>query len=209
MKITDWKRYTLLGSAISIQLVISLLMLPIDHIEKAIGQVEEATTIFDVDFDSPQDNTFNLGTPFLVQYDNTTSLKPIGEVGLGNFELTFAGYGIINGTVRYNDNGTGIYITNPNDGTVYQKGIIEIRTDDGSDSIKTTYESVSSSSNNSQSNNSQSNNTSIVLDNGAMFFDTSSSNRGELLFLNNKVGIYKDMIDLNRGNLTTIAWEWK
>ena len=186
MKITDWMRYTLLGSAISIQLVISLLMLPIDHIERAIGQVEEATTIFDVDFDSPQDNTFNLGTPFLVQYDNTTSLKPIGEVGLGNFELTFAGYGIINGTVRYNDNGTGIYITNPNDGTVYQKGIIEIRTEDGSDSIKTTYESVSSSSNNSQSNN-----TNIILDNGAMFFDPSSSNRGELLFLNNKVGITK------------------
>jgi hypothetical protein len=179
-------------------------MLPIDHIEKAIGQVEEATTIFDVDFDSPQDNTFNLGAPFLVQYDNTTSLKPIGDVGLGNFGLTFAGYGIINGTVRYNGNGTGIYITNPNDGTVYQKGITEIRTEDGSDSIKTTYESVSSSSNNSQSNN-----TNIVLDNGAMFFDTSSSNRGELLFLNNKVGIYKDMIDLNRGNLTTIAWEWK
>jgi hypothetical protein len=204
MKITDWKRYTLLGSAISIQLVISLLMLPIDHIERAIGQVEEATTIFDVDFDSPQDNTFNLGTPFLVQYDNTTSLKPIGEVGLGNFKLTFAGYGIINGTVSYNDNGTGIYITNPNDGTVYQKGIIEIRTEDGSDSIKTTYESVSSSSNNSQSNN-----TNIILDNGAMFFDPSSSNRGELLFLNNKVGIYKDMIDLNRGNLITIAWEWK
>ena len=50
MKITGWKRYTLLGSAISIQLVISLLMLPIDHIERAIGQVEEATTIFDVDF---------------------------------------------------------------------------------------------------------------------------------------------------------------
>ena len=43
MKIADWKRYTLLGSAISIKLVISLLMLPIDHIEKAIGQVEEAT----------------------------------------------------------------------------------------------------------------------------------------------------------------------
>src|SRR5918993_761147 len=128
MKITDWMRYTLLGSAISIQLVISLLMLPIDHIERAIGQVEEATTIFDVDFDSPQDNTLNLGTPFLVQYDNTNSL---------------------------------------------------------------------------------SNNTNIILDNGAMFFDPSSSNRGELLFLNNKVGIYKDMIDLNRGNLTTIAWEWK
>lgn len=204
MKSTDWKRYTVLGSAISLQLAILLLMSPINHIEKAIGQEEEATTIFDVDFGSPQNNTFNLGTPFLVQYDNTTSLKPIGDPGLGNFELTFAGYGIINGTLRYNDNGTGIYITNPNDGTVYQKGIIEIRTEDGSDSIKTIYESVSSSDNDSQSDNRN-----IVLDNGAMFFDPSSSSRGELLSLSNKVGVYKDMIDLNRGNLTTIAWEWK
>jgi hypothetical protein len=68
-------------------------------------------------------------------------------------ELTFAGYGIINGTLRYNDDGTGIYITNPNDGAVYQKGIIEISTEDGSDRIKTIYESVSSSDNDSQSDN--------------------------------------------------------
>ena len=204
MKSTDWKRYTVLGSAISLQLAISLLMSPINNIEKAIGQEEESTSIFDVDFGSPRNNTFNLGTPFLVQYDNTTTLKPIGDPGLGNFELTFAGYGIINGTLRYNDNGNGIYITNPNDGTVYQKGIIEIRTEDGIDSIKTIYESISSSHNDSQSHNRN-----IVMDNGAMLFEPSSTSRGELLFLNNKVGVYKDMIDFNRGNLTTIAWDWK
>jgi hypothetical protein len=204
MKSTNWKRYTVLGSAISLQLTISLLLSPINHIEKAIGQEEEATSIFDVDFSSRQNNTFNLGTPFLIQYDNTTTLKPIGDPSLGNFELTFAGYGIISGTLRYNDNGTGIYITNPNDGTVYQKGIIEMRTEDGSDSIKTIYESVSSSENDSQSDNRN-----IIFDNGAMFFDPSSSSRGELQFLSNKVGVYKDMIDLNRGNLTTIAWDWK
>ena len=79
-----------------------------------------------MDFGFPRNNTFNLGTPFLIQYDNTTTLKPIGDPGLGNFELTFAGYGIINGTLRENMKmRLGIYITNPNDGTVYQKGIIE------------------------------------------------------------------------------------
>ena len=72
MKSTDWKRYTVLGSAISLQLVISLLLSPINQIEKAIGQEEEATSIFDVDFGFPRKNTFNLGTPFLVQYDNTS-----------------------------------------------------------------------------------------------------------------------------------------
>ena len=85
-----------------------------------------------------------------------------------------------------------------------RKGLLKIRTEDGSDSIKTIYESVSSSDNYSQSDNRN-----IVLDNGAMFFEPSSSSRGELLFLNNKVGIYKDMIDLNRGYLTTMAWDWK
>lgn len=42
-----------------------------------------------------------------------------------------------------------------------------------------------------------------------MIFNTSSSKGGELSFLNNTVAAYKDMIDLRRGNLTTIAWEWK
>jgi hypothetical protein len=38
----------------------------------------EANTIRGVvvDFNSPFDNTFNLGNPFLVEYDNTTSLQP-------------------------------------------------------------------------------------------------------------------------------------
>jgi hypothetical protein len=49
----------------------------------------------------------------------------------------------------------------------------------------------------------------IVLDNGLMIFNASSSKGGELSFLNNTVAAYKDMIDLRRGNLTTIAWEWK
>ena len=31
--------------------------------------------------------------------------------------------------------GTGVFITNPDDETVYQKGIIEPRTENGSDSI--------------------------------------------------------------------------
>ena len=42
-----------------------------------------------------------------------------------------------------------------------------------------------------------------------MIFNASSSEGGELSFLNNTVAAYKDMLDLGRGNLTTIAWEWK
>ncbi|MGA8105535.1 MAG: hypothetical protein WB815_02680 [Nitrososphaeraceae archaeon] len=49
----------------------------------------------------------------------------------------------------------------------------------------------------------------IVFDNGVMIFNASSSKGGELSFLNNTVVAYEDMIDLRRGNPTTIAWEWK
>jgi hypothetical protein len=149
----------------------------------------------EINFSSPFSNSFSLGTPFLVEYDNTTSLKAMKNVGPKNFDVTFEGYGIVNG-LRYKDNGTGIYLTNPVDGSVYQKGVIELKTD--SDTIETTYESISRKSDSG-----------IVLDNGIMIFNASSSEGGELSFLNNTVAAYKDILDLRRGNLTTIAWEWK
>jgi len=152
-------------------------------------------SIKEINFSSPFSNSFSLGTPFLVEYDNTTSLKAIKNTGPKNFDVTFEGYGTVNG-LRYRDNGTGIYLTNPVDGSVYQKGVIELKTD--SDTIETTYESISRKSDSG-----------IVLDNGIMIFNASSSKGGELSFLNNTVAAYKDILDLRRGNLTTIAWEWK
>jgi hypothetical protein len=151
-------------------------------------------SIEEINFSSPLNNSYSLGTPFLVEYDNTTSLKPIKNASPMSFDLTFEGYGTVNG-IKYKDNGTGIFLTNPADGSVYQKGIIELRTN--SDAIETTYESISRKHNNG-----------IVLDNGIMIFNASSTG-GELSFLNNTVAAYKDMIDLRRGNLTTIAWEWE
>lgn len=160
-----------------------------EETQPGVNSVEE------IDFSSPLNNSYSLGIPFLVEYDNTTSLKPIKNASPMSFDLTFEGYGTVNG-IKYKDNGTGIFLTNPDDGSVYQKGIIELRTN--SDAIETTYESVSRKHNNG-----------IVLDNGIMIFNASSSTGGELSFLNNTVAAYKDMIDLRRGNLTTIAWEWK
>ena len=146
----------------------------------------------EINFSSPFSNSFSLGTPFLVEYDNTTSLKAIKNTGPKNFDVTFEGYGTVNG-LRYRDNGTGIYLTNPVDGSVYQKGVIELKTD--SDTIETTYESISRKHDNG-----------IVLDNGVMIFNASSSSKGgELSFLNNTVAAYKDILDLRRGNLTIIA----
>ena len=61
-----------------------------------------------INFDSPFNNTFDLGIPLLVIYHNTTTLKPIGirttNVASEDFEVTFSGFGIINyanNTIRY------------------------------------------------------------------------------------------------------------
>ena len=127
----------------------------------------------EINFSSPFSNSFSLGTPFLVEYNNTTSLKAIENAGPKSFNVTFEGYGTVNG-LRYMDNGTGIFLTNPIDGSIYQKGVIELKTD--SDTIQTTYESISKKGDNG-----------IVLDNGIMIFNASSSKGGKLSFLNNTV----------------------
>ena len=152
--------------------------------------------------DQCHDETYRLGTPVLIQYDNTTSVKALGSASLDNFIITFAGRGILNGTMNYNDNGTGIFLTNPADETVYQKGVIELRIENGSESIETTYESLGIAIRQ------QNPDKHLLLDSGVMFFNTSSAEDGKLSFLNNKVGIYKDLLDRDRLNLTTIAWKW-
>jgi hypothetical protein len=77
-----------------------------------IKDTKAENSIEEIDFDSPFNNTFDLGTPFLVEYDNTTELKPIGirttDITSEDFELTFLGFGVIdyaNDTIRYNSNG--------------------------------------------------------------------------------------------------------
>ncbi len=181
-------------------LIISTIFLNANYIIKGI---KAENSVEDINFDSPFNNTFDLGVPFLVEYDNTTGLKPIGvrttNIASEDFELTFSGFGVINhpnGTIRYNSNGSGIYITNP-DGTVYQKGIIELRIGEGNDTAKAEYESIGDQAGEER-----------VLDNGIMFFNSSSPN-GELSFLNNTVAVYKDMIGVGGFNITTIAWKWK
>lgn len=202
-----WKYSKLSESGISMILVISVVisvveLYPVSSIGQKTGELEQMSTTTDVNFSSPQNNIFSLGRPFLVQYDNTTSVKPIGSATLDNFDVTFDGTGTINGTIKYNDNGTGIFITNPDDGTVYQKGVIELRTENGNDSIKTTYESLGVPIRQ------QNPDRHFLIDSGIMFFNVSSNIGGELSFLNNKVGVYKDMLDRDKLNLTTIAWKW-
>src|SRR5215203_2117370 len=153
-----------------------------------------ANTIRDVDFNSPFDNTLNLGSPFLVEYDNTTSLQPPPNPNY-DFNAVFSGYGIINGT-RYTDTGVSSYDIRDNGTVVYQNGTIAITTEAGEKAMMI-FESLGQ----------RDPTTTIVFDHGAMFFGTNST-AGELASLNNTVYVYKDKIDERRGNLTTIAWQW-
>ena len=169
---------------------LSAIIIPDTALQLVVAEDQQnVNSMEQINFSSSFSNFFSLGTPFLVEYDNTTSLKAKENAGPQSFDLTFEGYGTVN-DIRYKDTGTGIFLTDPGDGSVYQKGVIELKTD--SDSIETTYESISRKSDNG-----------IVLDNGMMIFNTSSSKGGELSFLNNTVAAYKDIIDLRRGNLTT------
>jgi hypothetical protein len=159
-------------------------------------------SIGDINLNSSLNNTFNLGAPFLVDYSTTTALTSIGirtpDTSTEDFEVTFSGFGIINhdnNTIKHTSNSSGIYITNP-DGTVYQKGIMKLRSEEGNDTATAEYESIGYQANKE-----------IVLDNGIIFFNSSIPN-GELSFLNNRMAVYKDKIEGGL-NITTIAWQWK
>jgi hypothetical protein len=125
-------------------------------------------TIEDINFDSPLNNTFYLDAPFLVDQSTTTGLKPIGirttDIATEDFEVTFSGFGVINydnKTIKHTSNSSGIYVTNP-DGTVYQKGIMELRAEEGNDIAKAEYHSIGYQADED-----------IVLDSGVIFFNSS------------------------------------
>jgi hypothetical protein len=103
------------------------------------GIVDAANTIIDIDFNSPFNNTYDLGSPFFVEYDNTTSLQPPPNPNY-DFNAVFSGYGIINST-RYTDTGVSSYDIRDNGTVVYQNGTIAITTEAG-EKAKLIFESL-------------------------------------------------------------------
>jgi hypothetical protein len=130
----------------------------------------------------------------LVEYDNTTSLLPPRNPNYV-FEAVFSGYGILNGT-KYTDSGVSSIDYRVNGSIVYQNGTIAMTTEAG-EKATMIFESLGQ----------RKTPTGIVFDDGFLLFSTNST--GELASLNNTVAVYKDKIDERRGNLTTLAWEWK
>ena len=189
----------ILISLLSISLIITTMVLSSNF---QIKYTRAVNLVKDINFDFPLNNTFFLDAPFLVDYSTTTGLKPMGirttDIATEDFEVTFSGFGTINHdnkTINHISNSSGIYVTNP-DGTVYQKGIMELKAEEGNDITKAEYESIGYQASED-----------IVLDSGVIFFNSSTTD-GELSFLNNTMAIYKDMIEGGQ-NITTIAWEWK
>ena len=164
--------------------------------------IKAGNTIEDINFDAPLNNTFFLDVPFLIDHSTTTGVKPSGirttDIATEDFEVIFSGFGTINygnKTLRHTSSSSGIYVTNP-DGSVYQKGIMELKAEEGNDTAKAEYESIGYQAGED-----------TVLDSGIIFFNSTSPD-GELSFLNNTMPIYKDVIEGGQ-NITTIAWEWK
>jgi hypothetical protein len=166
------------------------------------GDIKAEKAIEDINFDFPLNNTFNLGFPFLVDFSATTGLEPMGirttDIATEDFEVTFSGFGTLNHnneTIKHTSNSSGIYVTNP-DGTVYQKGIMELNAGEENDTAEAEYESIGYQASED-----------MVIDSGVIFFNSSTPD-GELSFLNNTMAIYKDTIESGQ-NITTIAWKWK
>jgi len=103
LKSDCWRYFKRLGVVLSILLLAPVPVSLLNQLENSIGQEQleavegENTTIPDFNFSYPLNSTINLGTPFLVQYDNTTGVNAIGNATLDNFIVTFTGYGILNG----------------------------------------------------------------------------------------------------------------
>jgi hypothetical protein len=172
----------------------SLCTIAFSHMEG--GFATAANTIRDIDFSSPFDNSsYDLGNPFLVEYDNTTSVvSPRNPNYI--FEAIFSGNGTINGT-RYTDIGVSSIDYLVNGTVVYQNGTIGMTTETG-EKATMIFESLGQ----------RNTTTGMVYDHGFLMLSTNSTT-GQLASLNNTVYVYKDKIDERRGNLTTIAWEWK
>ena len=122
-----------------------------------------------INFDFYLYNTFSLDVPFLIDHSTTTGLKPLGirttDIATEDFEVTFSGFGTINydnRTIKHTSSSSGIYVTNP-DGTVYQKGIMELKAEEGNDTAKAEYESIGYQAGED-----------TVLDSGIIFFNSTS-----------------------------------
>jgi len=155
-----------------------------------------AVTQYTQALDNGLDNTnfsqdVYLGAPFQVQHYQTEPGKP--EITNNSIFSSFTGEGIINGTVNITAEGNSTETFRNND-TSYIQGKAQYVTDNKDIATYDFYamgnyhpdESFDSK--------------------GIAIFDDQAT--GDLSFLSNSVGIYKDQVDKN-GNGTFLMWHWR
>jgi len=171
--------------------VVLLTALPVNHLLSLQSQKTIAANASNTAVNA---TTLNLGSPFYIEKDKTTSITPVTINGIHAARVTFSGNGTTKG-VSFTDKGTALSLRGPN-GDIHIQGTAVITGQNGEKGNFTFQEvgHVSASDGKTRAA-------------GAAFFNTINPT-GKLAFLNNLVAIYKDIINKSGNGLVT-AWEWR
>jgi hypothetical protein len=151
-----------------------------------------AITQYTLAIDNTNPSQFmDLGNPLLVQHYHDTAGKP--ETTDNNTSASFTGEGKINGTVNITAEGNGTETFRSND-TSYIQGEAKYVTDNKDIATYNFYAIGNYHPDGS------------FGSNGIAIFDDGAT--GELSFLSNLAGIYKDQVDKN-GTGTFLMWHWR
>lgn len=136
----------------------------------------------------------SLGNPYYVEYDKTTSQRPVVINGTTHAtEITFSGHGMAK-DVNITDNGKALIIPRDTKGSaVLLQGNVNLISSSGDKASLDIKELGHMDPNGA------------IKANGAAFFDANAT--GRLSYLSNTVSIYTDQVD-KIGNGKVLAWEW-
>jgi hypothetical protein len=168
---------------------------PNQIIQNAIATNGTTNTTITTSLSSTNASNITLGNPQLnyTEYDKTTSFKPAMINGTHGIEATFTGYGILNG-IKITDNGKA-FVTNMS-GALHTvaRGVLV----SGNGSTAGTADHVDQGIGHYGADG--------KLRDAGIILNTKAT--GNLAFLGNMVGIYKDRSD-KAGNIITETWFWK
>lgn len=154
------------------------------------------TNITTTSLSSTSGNKITLENPQInyTEYDKTTSFKPAIVNGIHGMQISFTGYGILNG-IKVTDNGKA-FVTNVSGvlHTVVHGVLVSGIGNNTSGTVDHTDQAIGHYGADGKLRD-----TGIILNTKAT---------GNLAFLGNMVGIYKDETDKD-GNIITETWFWK
>jgi hypothetical protein len=175
------------------------------YIQKQIIQDVLATNITTTPSASSNIDNITLGNSQVsyTGYDKTTSFKPAIVNGTHGIEISFTGHGILNG-INITDNGSAV-VTNGTGGTIYTAGDAKLVSSNGAGTLAFAFQGTGHYGADGK-----------LRDIGNIFqhhhligkLPIAFKATGNLAFLDNMVGIYKDEID-KAGNAVTKIWFWK